>query len=749
VRTRRSRPSALLAVILVVAACGSSPTPSLAPNGSLAVGSPEPTAAPSVPTSETLIADALAKGSITKEQSLVDRALALYDSPGLPSQFKSPIADMEAAGNLLRDIDAAAASLSADTLAKLAPYRARPNDPVSIFNNPPARAQVGGMAAAAIVPGIQVDAVTLADPAPVWKSLPAAGGKARVWVADSAVADADLAEYADQVSKVWAAFPRIFTYPEPDHAKEPSAAINPDSAIDLYFVNRGALDPRDDLCAGAPAGRACALEPRVSGFTPRIAPFHDNKSSAYIVLDAAAPRDKSIDTIAHELAHAAQFAYDYGESAWLMESTATWVAYQVDLKLGIKPADQYAWLPQLFGTLDKTLTRGTDDNEYPSWLYIQFASMEQGNGVVTKIWKAAAADGEQGYKAVDQVFAFKDHYADYALRDWNQDPIKPMYKSVDGDFPDREPKLRNSVKTLAGGKKDILNVNLPPLAAAYYEYDFPASVQDVTFDNYLQGYADARVWAIKKIGDVWQKPEDWSNAAKKKLCLNFPEDNVKSIILIVSDVSPTADLQVPDGPKMTAGITGCGGWRGTMTGTAGWTNEGYTGTSHATFTGVWMVDETGDAGCNPTDGSGCVLYRAAGTIAWAFQGDHPAGIYACHVATSGSKAAGLETHDDQQEFYLLPKDQDHLQYWGRGYFEWPKTTCTPPMPSQSLPIFFDIYDNYSSSIQAANGNTCSSTDWIISAKADTIDGKCDDFVVPQGWLKYEWHLTRVGPKPAS
>jgi hypothetical protein len=703
-----------------------------------------------VPTSETLIAAALAKGSITAEQSLLYRALALFDSPGLPSEFKSPIADMEAAGDLLRDIDAAASGLSADTLAKLAPYRVRPSDPVSIFNNPPARAQAGVVAAAAIGPAIQGDTVAVSAPTPVWKSLPAAGGKARVWVADSAVADADLAEYADQVSTVWAAYPGIFTYPDPDKANEPSAAINPDSAIDFYFVNRGAVDPRDDLCADAPAGRACALAPRVSGFTPRITPFHENKSSGYIVLDAAAPREKSIDTIAHELAHAAQFAYDHSESSWLMESTATWVAYKVDLKLGIKPADQYSWLPQLFATLDKTLTRETDDNAYASWLYFLFASMEQGDGVVIDIWKAAGAEGEQGSKAADQVFPFKDHFDDYAVRDWNQEPVKPLYKSVDGDFPDREPKLRNRVKSLAGGKEDVLDVNLPPLAAAYYEYDFPPAVQDVTFDNYLEGYADARVWAIKKIGDVWQKPEDWSGVAKKKFCLNIPEDNVRSIILVVSDVNPTAELKVPDGPKMTAGIAGCSGWRGTMTGSAGWNNEGHTGKSQATFTDIWMVDEKGDARCDPSSfGDGCVLYRPEGTIAWTFTGDYPAKNFPCHNATSGSKAANQETHDDQQEFYLVPTDEDHLHYWGRGYFEWPATKCTPPDPTIGLPVFFDIYEDYSSSTTPAHGATCQSTDWIISATADTIEGSCYDYNVPQGWLKYEWHLTRVGPKPGS
>jgi hypothetical protein len=186
-----------------------------------------------------------------------------------------------------------------------------------------------------------------------------------------------------------------------------------------------------------------------------------------------------------------------------------------------------------------------------------------------------------------------------------------------------------------------------------------------------------------------------------------------------------------------------------MTGSAGWNNEGYTGTSHSTFTGIWMVDEKGDAWCDPTAGDGCVLYRPEGTIAWAFQGDYPAKNYPCHNATSGSKAANQETHDDQQEFYMIPTEKGDLHYWGRGYFEWPATKCIPPDPTNGVPIFFDIYKDYSSSIPPAHGGTCQGTDWVISAKADTIEGSCYDYNVPQGWEKYEWHLTRVGPKSGS
>ena len=169
--------------------------------------------------------------------------------------------------------------------------------------------------------------------------------------------------------------------------------------------------------------------------------------------------------------------------------------------------------------------------------------MDKGDGIVTSVWEAAAADGEQGAKAVDQVLPFADNFDEFAVRDWNEEPVKPLYKSVDSTFPGYGPEFRNSVSTLEGGMEDALNVDLPPLAAAYYRYDFPDTVRDITFDNTLAGYADAHVWAIKTVNDEEQPPEDWTNSAKKKFCRNIAEQDVSRIIVIVSNNSMNDDLR--------------------------------------------------------------------------------------------------------------------------------------------------------------------------------------------------------------
>jgi hypothetical protein len=741
--------TALLAAVMLVAGCQSqlSPAPSSSQSDTATAVASATSGPPAVPTSEELIAAALTSGAITYEQSLLDRSLALFDSPGLPTEFRSPVVDMEAAGALLHEIDAKASTLSADTLKKLAPYRVRPSDPISIFNNPPARTGLTSSVRAAAI-------ILAADTAPVWKSLPAAGGAARVWVKDSPSATADLTTHAEQVSAVWAAYPGIFTYPEADQPNDPSAAINPDGAIDMYFVNAGEIDPRRDVCVTNPSDPKCVLAAGTGGYAPRVAAYHGNKSSGCLVIDANRSSAYITDTIAHELAHTAQFAYDMDESSWLMESTATWVAYKVDKKLGLDPTDQYNWLPQLFYSFDQPLTREANGNAYASWLYFLFASMEKGDGVVTDVWKAAAADGEQGYKAVDQVFPFADHFADFAVRNWNKDPVAPQYKSVDSEFPTaRQPNIRNLVKTLAGGKNDSLNVNLPPLASAYFEYDFAASALDVTFDNALDGYADARVWAITKVNGEWKPPEDWTNSPKKKFCRNIPEDNVGTIILVVSNVGISDALSVPEGPKMTAGTTGCSGWRGTMKASESWDVEGGHGTGTSTFTGVWLIDESWNAECDPVSAGACSkLLRPTGTISWTWD-SHWVPSDHCDQVTAGTLAAGQEQYPDMpgQALYIRPVGADHLQYWGIGGFGVPGLKCENLITlGAGPPVYFKLESEaHGTQPVGADGGTCNNTIWQIATTGDTMAGSCIGYKYEHASATFEWNLTRVGPAPGS
>jgi hypothetical protein len=733
---------------MIVTSCSPGPAPSsTAPTDSAApteAASPEPTAPP---TSEDLIESALAAGKITYEQSLLDRALALFNSPDMPADYRSAIPNLDAGTELFREVDSKAGTLSPGLLKQLAPYRARPSDPTSIFNTlPPATGLTGAVGVAAALAADPVPSVL-----PGWKSELAAGGKARVWVKDSANAAAQLASHVADVSTVWAAYPGIFTYPHPDEPGTPSLAANPDSAIDIYFVSVGALDPRRPECAADPSLDQCKYSAADAGYAQRAPKQSGHTSSGYVVLKEKPSSDDLLDTIAHELAHASQFAYDTEETSWLYESTATWVGYKVLKKLGKTPTFEYRRVPTFFSSADQPLTRTDKGYAYAAWLFFLYASTEAGNGVVTDIWTAAGADGVQGEQAVDKVFPFDKYFGQFSVRDWNIDPVQPQYKAADTTFPAGQPKVRNKTTVLAAGKDDSLDVSLPPLSSAYFRYSFPNSVRAVTFEDSLAGVPNAKVWGITNIGNTWKKQEDWTGGATRQFCRDVPEQDLVQVVIVVSNASPTDKLTVADPPKVTASAKGCSGWVGTMKGSWAYDLEGSHGMGTSSWSGMWVAAPPGIDPCtHPADD--CTLYRPTGTVSWTWDSHHPgAGVTPpCDSTVSGTNAAGIDKAGDQQVFYTGVLDETHLHYWGAGQSfitDWSIFHCISNNNTDVGPPSYFGLDQYSSSTNPSGtgGDTCYIGDWTIENNGDTIAGSCYAYKNDRQWLKYEWSLKRVGP----
>jgi len=150
-------------------------------------------------------------------------------------------------------------------------------------------------------------------------------------------------------------------------------------------------------------------------------------ASGYCVLDndyvefPAAPVKSAEVTAAHEFFHAIQFAYDYGEDAWLLEATATWMEERlyddVNDNRQYIPASQVA---RPFVPLD--YFNPDTGEQYGNWTFFEFLSKRFGNGVVKQIWnKAAAFPGAPDLystKAISQVLkprkGFKRVYSEFA-----------------------------------------------------------------------------------------------------------------------------------------------------------------------------------------------------------------------------------------------------------------------------------------------------------------------------------------------
>ncbi|MCY7396424.1 MAG: DUF6055 domain-containing protein [Nocardioides sp.] len=181
------------------------------------------------------------------------------------------------------------------------------------------------------------------------------------------------------LDKVWSTEVDRFGYrqPLPDRGK------GGDNRFDVYLADLG----------NTGAYGYCTPEDK--------APGNRFTASGYCVLDndfspqqyAGTPAGKSLRvTAAHEFFHAVQFAYDFGEDPWFMESTAVWMEEQV--MGGINDNRQYLPYGQLAdpgNPLDRFDASGF--SQYGNWVWWEYLSQRYGTSVVKKIWVAAAAGG--------------------------------------------------------------------------------------------------------------------------------------------------------------------------------------------------------------------------------------------------------------------------------------------------------------------------------------------------------------------
>ncbi len=119
-------------------------------------------------------------------------------------------------------------------------------------------------------------------------------------------------------------------------------------------------------------------------------------ASGYCVLDndfarsqfGAKPIKSLKVTAAHEFFHAVQFAYDYREDPWLLESTATWMeerfADAVNDNRQYLPDSQLAVTYRPLDTFDPN-----SSVQYGNWVFFEYLSKRFGLGVVKRIWKQA------------------------------------------------------------------------------------------------------------------------------------------------------------------------------------------------------------------------------------------------------------------------------------------------------------------------------------------------------------------------
>ncbi|WP_168929622.1 MXAN_6640 family putative metalloprotease [Nocardioides sp. GY 10127] len=106
-------------------------------------------------------------------------------------------------------------------------------------------------------------------------------------------------------------------------------------------------------------------------------------------------------TAAHEFFHAIQFAYDYTEDTWFMESTATWMEEVV--ADAVDDNRQYLRFGQVRRpSVALDLSSSSWLGVYGNWAFWQHLTQEKGRGIVLKAWRQAGA-----YSGAGQTYSTK------------------------------------------------------------------------------------------------------------------------------------------------------------------------------------------------------------------------------------------------------------------------------------------------------------------------------------------------------
>jgi hypothetical protein len=497
-------------------------------------GSKDDTAeAPEAPmfpiSSEELIAQALAAKEIDYETSLLYRVFALFGDPRLPQKYVTDVIDLDAGTALFSEIFAHKGQLSPAARITLVPFLARPNDPQSVLFT--LRSMSAGIS---FLPRVAA--------AGKWRHLPAAGGLVQVWTNTDFHLAAPLQTSAHDVDKAWPKLRELIRPPTPDQAGNPSKDINPDSAIDVYIVPRANIDPREKGCAENLTGNACKIA-SVMGWTITTDPWIGKRSSSgYLIIDGSLRGDALLATLAHELFHASQDSYT-NDQRWLAEATATWAEFRVMMKLGRTTSYETSYLYAFFPSLDSKaldLFQESRTHQYGAYLYFMFAQMERDDMVVSDIWAATNLADEA--KGVDAVFPFKDHFRDFALRNWNREPVPKRYKTVDREFPNYHAPVHGSI-TLLPDHGHTLDQTVTSLTARYYKMEVDDKVAKLRVN--LGEVAQNPYAGVDAIVTIDKKPPEvrrWTGQPDVTFCRDDPDDRVKSFVLIVSNASLQDDL---------------------------------------------------------------------------------------------------------------------------------------------------------------------------------------------------------------
>lgn len=577
------------------------------------------------PSSEALIAQALAAKRISAEQALSYRVFAMFGDSRLPAEFDAAPSELPD-HLLLREVSGQLPLLSKATQDLLAPFLI---PPIYAESGQAQRLQAPAVTAARLSAG---RGRPLAD-ATINCFLPQFAGPTRttehfkIWgyFGDGAIGGDDgkptsetFTDFiASVVEEIYRKETELFGRVPLSDANEP--CNGGDGKVDIY------LSPLD-MAGRMPAQTVaypnrCEKVPAYIVVNPIAMTLSMGRAS--VASPSARNKQRWKSVLAHEFLHVLQFGMDRqaacADYKWLDEATATWIIDHVDPQGnfedggGVPASNGFArrqgkfHMNYLYNDHRVSIENASPEsnpelNGYGDYLFFQYLARNHQPETIAQIFDATIgmASVEAMATVVDSKGGMKALWPDFALTLWNDDVdhVLDYWSTQDsydiglaGVYSPRAGMVGASakLKTLEIGQKGQprtsiklfdnaligANYEFQPRSTLYEHLKFSdATVHSVYFSNSVAAFPNKefmKVQVKKKIGGQWQATEDWTGEPFKQFCLDKKDERLEELLIVVSNSEVNRaneqPFRIPKNFPMRVSTSnvGCWQWQGTAT----------------------------------------------------------------------------------------------------------------------------------------------------------------------------------------
>jgi len=519
------------------------------------------------PPSLQLIEEDEKKGLLDLDTAWTYRLQALFEPEALPSEYQS-LTPYRCGTMPRQDFEKIKGKLQPSTLKTLKPYLVRPDHPESVYakrsSNEEAFLSSKGFSLFPLAFAQEGDEGRPPGKMDYLDSFPGI----RVWYSKGYKKNAEEACSLLENKNMYGRFKKLMgreplndiahclELDDEEKREKCRTECGGNSRLDIYLVgdSRGKWE---GICCNMNANQA----------TPAWIEIKQNLSG-----------DSLGSTLAHELFHAFQFAFDQDEGNWWMEGTAVWAEDFIDKGWDI----EHAWVPYAFLSdlhMLETLTKADGKHEYGIYIFPYYLSQikYREDGVVARIWeRCVEKQDDNSLDAVEKVLSsaggLDEAFKEFALLNYDEELLPdcvvpydtyPELLLVKVDHGEEEEKLNSDVDEIE------IDMELAPLSAIYFLIENECDAErtpHIRFDlESLKLFDKLTIQAIID-PEGKKKCEDWTDLEEREFCINFEEEDFEAIALVIA----SSEKEITLNPVLTIEVDaeGCaeGECYGTLTG---------------------------------------------------------------------------------------------------------------------------------------------------------------------------------------